>query len=315
MTTRTQAIRIERHGGPETLTLTEVELPDPAPGQALVRVLAAGVNPADWKLREGLVPRFGPPPFTLGIDFSGEVVALGPDTDGPAPGTVVFGNVFPPHGSYAGHVLASVDAMAAAPATVDSVVAAALPGAGQTAYQAVVHTAGVRAGDRVLVHAAAGGVGHMAVQIAKAHGAYVLGTARSDKHALLRRLGVDEPIDYTAVDFATAVTGVDIVIDPIADQGYGVRSLDVLRPGGILVDVRGTGPDRTATRTAAAVRGLRFVQFGFAPSPTDLTAIAALVDAGRLRPEISRVLALREAALAHELSASGRVVGKIVLVP
>jgi NADPH:quinone reductase-like Zn-dependent oxidoreductase len=164
----------------------------------------------------------------------------------------------------------------------------------------------------VLIHAAAGGVGHLAVQVAKARGAYVIGTARPAKHDFLRSLGADQLIDYTAVDFTTAVRDVDVVLDPMGAE-YAVRSLEVLRPNGYLLDVRGTGPDRAEVTERAAAKGIQYVEFRMAPATADLTAIARLVDDGTLRVSVDQVFPLERAAKAHELSESGRVAGKMVL--
>ncbi|WP_369233995.1 NADP-dependent oxidoreductase [Streptomyces sp. R21] len=307
-----RAIRQLAVGGPEVLELVEVERPSPGPGEVLVRVRAAGVNPADWKIRAGTARRIVEPPFTPGLDLAGVVAEVGAEVTGLRPGDRVYGMVFPPHGAQAEYVTVPADALAPVPPSVDLVQAAALPTAGLTAWQSLVRTAEVRSGQRVLIHAAAGGVGHLAVQIAKAHGAYVIGTARAAKHGFLRDLGADELIDYTVTDFTTAVRDVDIVLDPIADD-YGPRSLTVLSPGGLLVDVRGTGPDRTAVRAQAEQQGLRFVEFGVTPSVSDLADIVALAACGGLRVAVEQVLPLADVAKAHELSESGRVRGKIVL--
>jgi NADPH:quinone reductase-like Zn-dependent oxidoreductase len=163
----------------------------------------------------------------------------------------------------------------------------------------------------VLVHAAAGGVGHLAVQIAKARGAYVIGTAREAKHAFLRDLGADELIDYSSSDFAKS-RDIDVVLDPISGE-YGPRSLDTLKTDGLLVDTVGHGPDRGEARRKAAELGIHFAEFYVSASGADLTEIAALADAGSLRVSVSEVLPLEQAAKAHELSESGRVQGKLVL--
>jgi NADPH:quinone reductase-like Zn-dependent oxidoreductase len=301
-----------RVGGPEVLEFVRADRPRPAAGEVLVRVRAAGVNPADWKVRSGAVVRFGPPPFTLGLDLSGTVEAVGAGVDRFRVGDEVFGCTFPPRGAYAEYVVAAQDALAHRPAGLDPVRAAALPVAALTAWQPLVWVADVTAGQRVLVHAAAGGIGHLAVQIARSRGAYVIGTARAANHPALRALGADELVDYTATDFATAVRDVDVVLDPISGD-YGPRSLRTLVPGGLLVDVRGTGPDRTAVREQAAAAGLRFVEFGFSPSGADLECVGRLVEAGGLEVVVDRVLPLAEAARAHELSETGHVHGKIVL--
>jgi NADPH:quinone reductase-like Zn-dependent oxidoreductase len=171
-------------GGPGVLEIVEVPRPNPGRGEALIRVYAASVNAADWKRRSGLLRRFGDPPFTVGLDFSGVVVSLGGPTTPVRPGDPVYGVVLPPAGSHAEYVVAPVDALALAPRSIDLVSAAALPVAALTARQSLVRVAGVAPGDRVLIHAAAGGVSHLAVQIAKARGAHVIGTARSGKHWL-----------------------------------------------------------------------------------------------------------------------------------
>jgi NADPH:quinone reductase-like Zn-dependent oxidoreductase len=308
-----RVISQKRFGGPEVLEVVEVSRPTPGPGEALVRVNAASVNAADSKIRSGLLPRFGDPPFTLGLDFSGVVEAVEGSAEQVRAGDPVFGCSFPPTGTYADYVVASVDWLARAPASIDLAHAAALPVTGLTAWQALVKVARVAGGQRVLVHAAAGGIGHLAVQIAKARGAYVVGTARADKHAFLKTLGADELVDYTAVDFATVIRDIDVVLDPIADD-YGPRSLDTLAPNGLLVDVRGTGPDRTAVSAQAQARGLRFVEFRFTPSAADLQELAALVDAGELRPAVEHALPLEDVARAHELSESGGISGKLVLL-
>lgn len=223
----------------------------------------------------------------------------------------MFAAVLPPR-AYAEYVTVPQEALAPVPAGLDLVHAAALPTTALTAWQPLVRVADVRAGQRVLVHAAAGGIGHLAVQIAKDRGAHVVGTARSGKHDFLQELGADELIDYTATDFVAAAAAADVVLDPISGE-YGLRSLDVLAPGGVLLDIRGTGPDRDPIRAKARELGRRYVEFGFTPSGADLREIGALVERGALRVAVEEVLPIEEVAKAHELSESGRVTGKIVL--
>ncbi|WKU46192.1 NADP-dependent oxidoreductase [Streptomyces sp. VNUA116] len=300
-------------GGPEVLEAAEADRPTPGPGEVLVQVHATGVNPADWKVRSGHVRWFGDPPFVLGHEFSGVVAETGSPDSGFRPGDEVFGWAMPPHGSNAECVLVPETSVAAKPGNIDHVHAASLPIAGLTAWQALVNIARVQAGQRVLVHGAAGGVGHFAVQIAKARGAHVTGTARTVKHEFLRGLGADELIDYTTTDFTTVQT-VDVVLDTIS-KDYGPRSLRTLNPGGILIDVVGVGVDRTAVKEQAEANGLRFVEYYLEPTPADMAGLAGLVEEGSLRPVVQEVLPLSDAAKAHELSESGRVRGKIVLVP
>ena len=298
-----RAITQYTYGAADVLELTQLDCPEPGPREVLIRVHAAGVNPSDWKIRSGLLPRFGPPPFVLGLDFAGAREDTGEE---------VYGIVYPPRGAYAEYTVASLDHLARKPSTTDWIHTAALPTAGLTAYQPLAGIAKVGPGDRVLIHAAAGGVGHLAVQIAKARGAYVIGTARAAKHDFLRGLGADDVIDYATTDFTTAVRDVDVVLDPIGAE-YSVRSLDVLRPDGILLDVRGTGPDRDEVRTKAAARRIRYEEFRMAPTTEDLAAVASLVDEGVLRVSVEQVFPLERAAKAHELSETGRAAGKLVL--
>lgn len=307
-----RAISQQTYGGPEVLELVRTERPTPGPGEVLVRVQAAGVNPGDWKVRSGVVRRFGEPPFTLGLDLSGTVEAVGEQVTQFEPGQEVYGVSFPPHGTYADYVVTPATALALKPRNLDHIHAAALPTTALTAWQPLVHVAGLEPGQRVLIHAAAGGVGHLGVQIAKARGAHVIGTARQSKHEFLQGMGADELIDYTSSDFAAVVRDVDVVLDTIAGD-YGPRSLDTLSAGGILIDVRGTGPDRTVVRRLAQERGLRFVEFKFQPSAADLEELAGLVESGVLRVVVDQVFPLEHAAKAHELSETGRVSGKIVL--
>jgi NADPH:quinone reductase-like Zn-dependent oxidoreductase len=310
-----RAVRQLGHGGPEVLEIAEVQRPVPGADGVLVRVRAAAVNPADWKIREGTPGHVIEAPFTPGLDVAGVVEAIGPEVTRFRPGEAVFGNVFPPNGAQAEYVVASADMLAAAPSELDLIQAGALPTTGLTAWQALVRTAEVRAGQRVLIHAAAGGVGHLAVQIAKAHGAYVIGTARSEKHGFLRELGADELIDYTAVDFATAVKEpVDVVLDPLSFD-HGPRSLPLIARGGVLIDLVHPGPDRTELRARAGELGVRFEQVVFTPGADDLMRLASLASGGELRVAVELVLPLTDVVKAQELVATGRVRGKIVLVP
>lgn len=308
-----RAVSQSAFGGPEVLRVVEVDEPVPGPGEVQIKVSAAGVNPADWKARAGLLTTSVPEPFVLGLDVAGVVTATGPDVTRFAVGDEVYGCTFPPRGAYAEVTVTSQEAIAPAAGLATSV-AAALPIAGLTAWQALVRVAAVQPGQRVLIHAAAGGVGHLAVQIAKSLGAYVIGTARPAKHDYLRELGIDEVIDYTGVDFAAVLGEIDVVLDPLADD-YGPRSLSVLRAGGVLIDVRGTGPDRTEVEALAARRGLRFVRFAVDRRGDDLRYLTELVTGGALRVDVGQTLPLAEVAKAHELVESGRTRGKIVLLP
>ncbi|NRQ36503.1 NADP-dependent oxidoreductase [Nonomuraea sp. NN258] len=308
-----RAISQDSLGGPEVLKLVEVGKPTPGPTEVLVRVAAAGLNPTDWKSRAtgGLLGE--DPPFVLGWDVAGVVESVGIGTTIHKPGDEVFGMLRYPqgHGAFAEYVTAPARHFAKKPENIDFVQAAAIPLAALTAWQALVDTAGLRSGQRVLVHAAAGGVGHFAVQIAKARGAYVIGTASAAKHDFVRGLGADELIDYRDTDFAEVVRDVDVVLETIGGD-YGIRSLATLRPGGTIVSLTLSALDR-ALPEAAAELGVRSETMLVEPDHAALRALAALVAAGRLRAEVAAVLPLEDAAKAHELGETNRTTGKIVL--
>jgi NADPH:quinone reductase-like Zn-dependent oxidoreductase len=305
------AVAFDEPGGPEVLKLVERDRPVPGPTEILVRVHAAGVNPVDWKTR-AVGTLYLPGDGIVGWDVSGVVEAVGLGVTLFQPGDEVYGMPGFPRmvGGYAQYVAAPARHFAPKPAGLDHVRAAALPLAALTAWQGLVDMAGLREGQRVLVHAAAGGVGHLAVQIAKAYGAYVIGTASAGKHEFVRELGADEVIDYRAVDFASVVSDVDVVIDPIAGD-YQERSLSVLRDGGTLI----TLPARV-TKSIAAAAAARSVRAAFhlvEPDRRALLAVTELVETGRLRVHVDEVFPLADAAKAHELGETGRTTGKLVL--
>ncbi|MFF1630244.1 NADP-dependent oxidoreductase [Streptomyces sp. NPDC058272] len=299
-------------GGPEVLKVVEVERPAPRPNEILVRVRAAGVNPTDWKHRAtgGFL---GEPPFVLGWDVSGVVEATGIGVARFKAGDEVFGMLSYPfgHGSHADYVAAPARAFTHKPSGLDHTQAAALPLVSLTAWQALVETADVQPGQRVLIHAAAGGVGHVAVQIAKARGAYVIGTASAGKHDFLREIGVDEAVDYRETDFTEAVKDVDVVLDTIGGE-YSLRSLRVLRPGGVVVSILPVGSDDFYQE--AERLGVRAVRMLVDADRAGMQAIADLVETGTLRPTIAETFPLAEAANAHALGDTGRTTGKLVLV-
>ncbi|MFG1704528.1 NADP-dependent oxidoreductase [Nonomuraea sp. M3C6] len=305
------AISQDALGGPEVLKLVQVDKPAPGPTEVLVRVEAAGLNPTDWKIRKtGGMTRMRPP-FVGGYDVSGVVEDSGIGQALYKPGDEVFGMLKYPqgHGAFAEYVTAPSRHFVRKPAGVDHVQAAAIPLAGLTAWQALVDVAGVQDGQRVLVHAAAGGVGHLAVQIAKARGAYVIGTASAPKHDFLRGLGADELVDYRTEDFAEVVRDVDVVIDTMGGE-YGPRSLRTMRGDGTIVSLV---LSLEILHAKAAELGIRSESMLVEPDQAAMRALAALMEAGRLRAEIAAVLPLAEAAKAHELGETNRTTGKIVL--
>ncbi|MGW0148606.1 NADP-dependent oxidoreductase [Streptomyces sp. NPDC003333] len=298
-------------GGPEVLQEVRLERPEPGPNQVLVRVRAAGVNPTDWKHRAtgGFL---GDPPFVLGWDVSGVVEATGIGVAAFQPGDEVFGMLPYPygHGSHAEYVIAPVRALTHKPASIDHTQAGALPLVSLTAWQALVEHADLRPGQRVLVHAAAGGVGHAAVQIAKARGAYVIGTASAGKHGFLREIGADEAIDYRETDFAEAVKDVDVVLDTLGGE-TALRSLRVLRPGGVVVSIIPVGSDEFPEE--AARLGVRAVRMLVDADRADMRSLVELIEQGKLRAAIERTFPLSDAAEAHALGEQGHVTGKLVL--
>ncbi len=305
------------YGGPEVLEPQEVERPEPIPTEVLVRITAAGINPVDWKTRQsgGFREAVGEPPLILGWDIAGVVEEIDPDVTRFAVGDRVFGMPWFPRiaGAYAEYATSPARQLAHAPDSLTDEQAGALPLAGLTAWQALVDAAEVGEGTRVLIHAAAGGVGHLAVQIAKAQGAYVIGTAREDKHDFLRELGVDEPIDYTAGRFEEAVSNVDVVFDLIAGEDYGLRSLRTLREGGLWMCIPADVPDAVAA--AAQEQSKRAISFLVEPDYAGLESLAALIEAGNLRVEVEEAFPLEQAGRAHERLEEGRARGKIVLIP
>ncbi|MGW3727810.1 NADP-dependent oxidoreductase [Streptomyces sp. NPDC000851] len=307
-----QTISQDILGGPEVLKEVRIERPAPRPNEVLVRVRAAGVNPTDWKHRAsgGFL---GQPPFVLGWDVSGVVEATGIGVALFKPGDEVFGMLPYPfgHGSHAEYVTGPARAFALKPAGIDHTQAGALPLVSLTAWQALVERADLQPGQRVLIHAAAGGVGHVAVQIAKARGAYVIGTASAGKHDFLREIGVDEAIDYRTTDFAETVRDVDVVLDTLGGE-TAVRSLRVLRPGGLVVSILPVGSDDFYEE--AERLGVRAVRMLVDADHTGMNAIAGLVEDGRLRATIAGTFPLAEAAKAHALGDTGRTTGKLVLL-
>lgn len=305
-----RAISQNTHGGPEVLQEVRVPRPAPGPSEILVAVRAAGINPTDWKHRSAglFLNRL---PLVLGWDVSGVVEAVGYGVTLFRPGDEVFGMLPYPHGvgSHAEYVVGPTRAFARKPAGIDHVQAGALPLAALTAHQALVDTAGISAGQRVLVHAAAGGVGHLAVQIAKAHGAHVIGTASAPKHDFLRELGADEVIDYRETDFTEATRDIDIVLDPLVGE-VAARSLEVLRPGGTLVSLL---PLHGEVLERAAQRGIRATPVLVESDHAGMNAIAELVEKGALRAHVEAAFPLAEAARAHALGETNRTTGKIVL--
>jgi NADPH:quinone reductase-like Zn-dependent oxidoreductase len=279
-----------------------------------IRVRATSVNPVELAVRSGAAPLLGEPPFVLGWDVSGVVDHAEPGVHRFKEGDEVFGlPSFPAAaGANAEYLIAPARELARKPAGISHEEAAALPLAGLTAWQSLAGIARVRPGQRVLVHGAGGGLGHLAVQIAKHLGAEVIGTASAGKREFLRGLGVDHVIDYGAEDYAEVLAGdpVDVVLETLGG-GHAERSFTVLRPGGLLL----TAVERLSTTlpALASAAGVRFAPVGVEPDAAGLEAIAFLVEAGRLRPHVQEVFGLEDVAKAHEVVAAGHVRGKVVV--
>jgi NADPH:quinone reductase-like Zn-dependent oxidoreductase len=314
--TMMRAVTQQIFGGPEVLTVNDVPKPAPLPTEVLVRVQAAGINPVDWKTREGggIAHVLGAPPFVLGWDVAGVVEAVGWGVSTLSVGDEVYGMPWFPRaaGGYGEYVTAPARQFARKPVSVTMEQAAATPLAALTAWQALVDTAKITPGRRVLVTAAAGGVGHFAVQFARLLGAHVTATASARNHAWLKELGAETVIDYTEFRFEDQVRDVDVVIDLVGDHdGTSLRSLLTLRPGGLLVAIPGgVSPELQA---AADAQGKRVSPFLVEPDGVALTEIGRHIDAGEVHVEVSEVLPLDAVATAHALVADGHTRGKVVL--
>jgi NADPH:quinone reductase-like Zn-dependent oxidoreductase len=305
-----KAIRIHNYGGPEVLKYEDAPRPKPQAGEVLVRVHAAGVNPIDWKVREGEMKDLWPHkfPLILGWDLSGVVEELGKGVSRFKIDDEVYSIPDPIRdGAYADYIVVRESELALKPASLHHIRAAAVPLAALTAWQSLFDTAQLQPGQRVLIHAGSGGVGHFAVQLAKWKGAYVFATASTKNQDLLRKLGVDEPIDYTQQRFEDVARKIDIVLDTMGGETQE-RSWSVLKKGGNLVSLV-----QPPSEEKAKERGVRAAFVASHPSGAQLAEIAKIIDSGKLAPVIDRILPLSEVRRAHELSQSGHTHGKLIL--
>ena len=304
-----QAIRIHNYGGPEVLSLEETPTPTPKAGEALVKIHAASVNPVDWKIREGKMKDFFPTPFPaiLGTDFAGVIEAVGPDAAGLQVGQAVFGWAGKGGGTYAEYALAAPQDIAAKPESLDFAQAASVPAVALTAWQGLFDHGHLEAGQSVLIHGAAGGVGMFAVQLAKWKGATVYATAGTDDLQWVRELGADTVIDYKNERFEDRVKDVDLVLDLIGGETQ-TRSFAVIRPGGTLIaTAQPPAPD------AGKDRNIRAEMFSVAHTSAQLKQVADLMDSGEIKTFVGATFPLSETRQAQELSQNGHVRGKIVL--
>lgn len=308
--TTMRAVRIHDYGGLDTLIYEEATRPDPAFGQVLIRVYAAGVNPIDWKIREGWFKSVFnyDLPLILGTDVAGVIEAVGKNVTHLQPGQAVFGVVdMTLSGAYAEYALGLADAIASKPESINFVQAASVPIVAMTAWQGLFEVGGLKPGQTVLIHAAAGGVGSFAVQFAKQQGLQVIGTASEQNLAYVRDLGADQVIDYHTTPFTEVVHDVDLVLDTVGGD-VQTQSIAVLKPGGVLVSTAAP-PDQTM----AQQYGIRAAMMAVQPRATQLTEIANWIDQGKLKLPAQQVFPLQNARQAHELSQSGHTRGKLVL--
>lgn len=305
-----KAVRVHGYGGSDVLVYEDAPRPSPGEGEVLIQVHATSVNPFDAAVRAGyMAAYFNPPlPVILGTDVSGVVAEVGPGVTNVAPGDSVYTRAgVTRDGAYAEYAVVPAADVAAKPATLDHIHSAAIPHVVLTAWKALIELAPISEGQTVLIHGAAGGVGHMAVQLAKLHGARVIGTTSANAD-FLRELGADEVIDYTTTRFEDVVHDADIVLDLIGGDTQE-RSWAVLKPGGILISTI-----QPPSEESAAAHGARhgFV-YSAPPIGKTLTEVATMVDAGQIKPDVSKVLPLEKIREAHELIQSKHTRGKIVL--
>ncbi len=304
------AIRIHNYGGPEVLRYEDAPRPQPQAGEVLIRVHAAGVNPIDWKVREGQMKDFWPHkfPLILGWDLSGVVEELGRGVSRFKIGDEVYSLPDPTRdGAYADYIVVRESELALKPNSLHHIRAAAVPLAALTAWQSLFDAAQLRPGQRVLIHAGSGGVGHFAVQLAKWKGAYVFATASTKNQDLLRELGADKAIDYTRQRFEDVARKIDVVLDTLGGETQD-RSWSVLKKGGNLVSLV-----QPPSEEKAEELGVRAALLGAQANGAQLAEIAKIIDAGQIAPVIDRILPLSEVRRAHELNKSGHTHGKIVL--
>ncbi|WP_349680985.1 NADP-dependent oxidoreductase [Methanosarcina sp. UBA411] len=300
-----KAIRIHEFGGPDVLEYEEIPESQPGPGEVRIRVVAAGVNPIDWKIRRGYMEL--PLPMTVGSDVAGIVDVVGQGVDSFRPEDEVFGKASAGQGGYAEYTVVSSTQIALKPSSIGFIESAAIPTAGLAAWQSLFDIAGLERGQTVLIHGAAGGVGTFAVQFAKWKGAYVIGTASSKNAEFLKSIGCDEVIDYRNQRFEEIVSSLDVVLDTIGGDTLE-RSWGVLKPGGFLVTTVASIPKGVPEKY-----GVRADRLMTQADGRELAQIAAIIDEQKIKPIVTTVLPLTDARKAHEMSETGHARGKIVL--
>lgn len=305
-----KAIQIHEFGGPDVLKYEEAPKPSPSSDEVLIKVYASGVNPVDWKIRAGLAQKKFPVhlPLIPGWDVSGEIEEVGSDILNFRKGDEVYSRPDPTrNGTYAEYVVVKANQVNSKPKSINHDKAAAVPLAGLTAWQGLFDFGQLKAGQKVLIHAAAGGVGAYAVQFAKWKGAYIIGTASEENIDFLYDLGANEVIDYKTEKFENKVKGVDLVFDLVGGDTQK-RSLKVIRKGGRLITTM-----QPQNQEAAKLKDIHVEGFMAQSLPEELQQIADLIDSGKMKPVISQIFPLKEAAEAHRKIEGGHTRGKIVL--
>ena len=303
-----KAARIARFGGPEVIQIQDVEVPQPEKGEVLVRVVGAGVNPVDYKIREGEFPNIQQDklPLTLGREVAGIVSAVGEGVSRFKEGDKVFAMIGA-DGGYAEYARVNAEHLARVPNDIDLITAAAVPLAAHTAWQALFDHGHMQAGQKVLIHGASGGVGHFAVQFAKAKGATVYATGSEHSVDFIQALGADRAINYKTERFEDVAKEFDLVIDLVGGDTQE-RSWDVLKAGGIMVSTLGE-----PKRDNPAAQGKQGSRFMAQPHGEQLTEIAGLITAGKVHVTLAKTFALADAAAAQRYLADEHVQGKVVL--
>jgi NADPH:quinone reductase-like Zn-dependent oxidoreductase len=308
-----RAVRFHRFGGPEQLILERVPRPEPQAGEVLIRVHAAGVNPIDWKVRQGWFKDVIPLalPSTPGTEFAGTVERLGVGVTAWRPGQAVYGREG--KGAYAEYTITPAGSLFPKTDNISFDQAASVPVGARTAWIALFLLADLQVGQRVLIHGAAGGVGNYAVQLARWRGAYVIGTASSNNLALVHSLGAETVIDYQVTPFERVVQQVDVVLDPIGGETQE-RSWPLIKPGGVLIAIGHPADEESAsqhgvrTLSAVANQGVPL-----RPAVEPLQIIANLIESGELLPQPGKVFPLEEAREAQTFSETGHGRGRIIL--
>jgi NADPH:quinone reductase-like Zn-dependent oxidoreductase len=307
-----KAVRIHQYGNEDVLKLEEIPVPEIGPDDVLIRVKAAGINPVDWKIRQGYMEarKIHKLPLILGWDLSGIIEKMGEEVHTFNIGDEVYSRpAFERNGAYAELIAVRAVEVARKPRSLTHTEAAGIPLAGITAWESLVNTAQIQEGQKVLIHAASGGVGSLAVQIAKVKGCRVIGTTSGANVDLVKSLGADEVIDYTKYDFSKLIHEADVVFDTVGGAVQD-NSWKVLRKGGMLVSIT-----RQPDPLFAENIGVKAAYVFIGPNVAILDELASLIDAGKIRPVTDSVFKLEEIKKAHALSQSGKAKGKIIIIP